>query len=186
MGTTMTSLWPDDIKIDVLRPATILKIQADGLARLTHDLVRAAVTTTTGYEDFVVHRLELIAPRLDDRRYGVLNATHRADFYPVLLEADCYRRIRRPRQPRPNSSAAQAAVLAHALGELAGAVADAANGPPPWPPDDWRPVAANQDEFVKLVGEVLRSREVRAVIESMIALSNEQSRDPDDAETPAA
>ena len=67
------------------------RYQAAKIRELTNGIIRAEVTTTTGHEDFVVHRLELVAPQLDNRRYGVLSATHRTDIYPVVLEADCFR-----------------------------------------------------------------------------------------------
>jgi hypothetical protein len=159
MAATIPSLWPEDIKVDVLPPVVILKYQAAKLRELTKGILQAEVTTTTGWDDFVVHRLELLAPQLENRRYGVLTVTHRSDFYPVVLEADCYR-------PRHQFAA----------GPLVGAAGSAVTTTAPWPPkNDWRPVAANQDEFLKRVGEVLRSMEVRSVIDSLIALSNQKS-----------
>lgn len=173
MPATVTSLWPDDIKVDVVPPLVILNIQAESLTRLTRGIVRGEVATTTGPDDFVSYRLELVAPSLGGRRHGVLNVTHRANFYPLVLEADCLRPQKRP-VPR-----------------------HAGSGPPPsevaegwvWPkPDDWRPVAANQNEFLKLLGEVLKSREVRAAIDTMIATYNERVPRPDSdvAAEPAA
>ena len=136
-----------------------------------------AVTTVTGDTSFVVHRLDLIAPSLDDRRVRILSATHREDYYPVVLEAECYR----PRQGVPTGLRAAIEVVASSLTAI-GTAHDKVFGDiiPPWPPkNDWRPVAANQDEFIKRVGEVLKSREVRSAIDSMIALSNQKSEAPE-------
>ena len=177
MIAAATSLWPDDIKVDVLSPLTILRYQAAELRKLTKGRLEADVVTTTGQEDFVVHRLEIVARQLGDRRYGVLTVTHRAAFYPVVLEADCFR----PKETR---------TLAHVLGEHVAAVtamSSALNAEinPPWPPkDDWRPAANDQDEFLKRVAEVLRSPAVRATIDSLLALSNEKNQ-PADTETAA-
>lgn len=171
MPATIPSLWPEDIKVDVLQPLYILKSQASKIGELTKGILEAEVTSVTGSDDFVVHRLDLIAPNLDGRRYRVLAATHRADLYPVVLEAECFR-------PKRTYVAANA-MARMASGEL----------PLPsqaWPPaDDWRPVANDQDEFIKRVREVLRSGEVRAAINSMIALSNEKSNSSGGSESAA-
>lgn len=39
---------------------------------------------------------------------------------------------------------------------------------------DWRPSAATEQEFIDVIGRVLRSSEVRAVIHSLIARSNDK------------
>lgn len=169
MTATIPSLWPDDIKVDVLPPLTILRFQASKLRELTKGILHADVVTTTGQDDFVVHRLELVAPQLGNRRYGILTATHRSDFYPVVLEADCFR----PKEPL---------VAGRSLASIGEHLAALDTS---WPRrNDWRPAAGDQDEFVKRVGEILRSREVRSIIDSMIALSNEKNQ-PADAETAA-
>lgn len=192
MPATIPSLWPDDIKVDLLPPLAILRTQADALARLTDGIVRADVYTTSGHEDFVVHRLELYAPLYAIRRYGILNVTHRTDYYPAVLEADCFQ----PKRTRDGGGKGHSLVDAVVAAQLAQAgITEAvtqalgAPEPPPWPhPDDWRPVAANQDEFLDLLAKVLKSREVRAAIDSMIALHNELYRkpNPDEAAEPAA
>ena len=91
MSAAVTSLWPDDIKVDVLPPLAILRYQAAKLSKLTEGILEADVVTTTGHEDFAVHRLDLVAAKLDGRAYRILTATHRAAFYPVVMEADCFR-----------------------------------------------------------------------------------------------
>src|SRR5436190_24344142 len=96
MPATIPSLWPNDIVVDVLPPLEILQAQATKIGEITKGILTAEVTTVTGHEDFVVHRLDLIAPKLDDRRYRILTATHRTDFYPVVLEAECFR----PKDPQ--------------------------------------------------------------------------------------
>lgn len=164
MVATIPSLWPEDIKVDLLPPGTILKVQANTLGKLTQGILDAEVTTVTGEKDYVVHRLDLIAPALDGRRKRVLTATHRADYYPLVLEADCFQ----PRTPQG----------LHAIGSIISEMAtnlDALKYE--WPQNHgWRPIVSNQEELYKRLAEVFRSWEVRSVIESMIALSNERSQ----------
>lgn len=192
MAANIPSLWPNDIKVNLLPPLTILRTQADALARLTDGIVQADVITTSGHEDFVVHRLELYAPLAALRRYGILNVTHRTEYYPAVLEADCFR-PKSIRDGRGRGHDVFGAALAASIAQtgLTEAVTRALGtpDPPPWPhPDDWRPVAADQDEFVERLGEVLKSREVRSAIDSMIARNNElhPRPDPDGPEVPAA
>jgi hypothetical protein len=178
MTATIPNLWPEDIKVDVLPPFTILKYQAAKLRELTKGILEAEVTAVSGPEDFVTHRLDLIAPALEGRRSRVLSVTHRVDFYPVVLEAECFR-------PKPSPTT---------LGELIGASrmaatvasALASKVPPTWPnPDDWKPVANDQAELLKRIGEVLKSPQVRATIDSLIALSNEKNQSGEES-APAA
>ena len=169
MSAAVTSLWPDDIKVDVLPPLAILRYQAAKLSKLTEGILEADVVTTTGHEDFAVHRLDLVAAKLDGRAYRILTATHRAAFYPVVMEADCFR----PKDSYPvgRSAAALREVVAGMSAE--------------WPrSNDWRPAANDQDEFLKRVAEVLRSPAVRATIDSLLALSNEKNQ-PADTESAA-
>src|SRR5690606_17707243 len=114
--------------VDLVPPVTILRAQANKLGQLTKGILEAEVTTVTGDEDFAVHRLDLLAPALDDRRVRVLTATHRADYYPLQLEAECFR----PKRP---PLAAPAPVPPP----------DLLPEPREWPrKNDWRPVVANQ------------------------------------------
>lgn len=180
MAAAFPTLWPDDIRVDAVPPLTILQYQADRIGPLTKGILEGHVTTTTGPDDYATHRLELVAPRLG-RRYGVLNAIHRGDYYPVVLEADCYRPKRiNPQELRQKATQALAT-------KIAGPWAATDLPLPVWPhPDDWRPAAANQEDFVKRVGEVLRSMQVRAAIDTLIALSNEKAAERGKPADPAA
>jgi hypothetical protein len=168
MTATIPNLWPDDIKVDVLPPLVILRAQASKIHQLTKGVLLGEVTSTEDSDGFVTHRLDLIAPALDNRRARILSVTHREGFYPVVIEAECFR----PKAPpRPRS-------------RPAGEVTSRFFGSSEWPdPKDWRPIGGGQDEFIRRVGEVLKSKEVRAVIDSLLALSNEKNQP---AEEPAA
>ncbi|MFO0799570.1 MAG: hypothetical protein U0804_19035 [Gemmataceae bacterium] len=166
MPDAFASDWPDDIKVDVLPPVAILRARASEIGRITKGILKGEVSTTTGAGDMVSHRLDLVAPALNGRRYGVLNAIHRADLYPVLVEAECFK-------PPVSRSRVGAAVGGSFPMFVAGGTDPE---PPPWPdPTDWRPVANNEDEFVARVREVLRSGKVRAAIDTLLALSNEKA-----------
>lgn len=169
MSATIPSLWPDDIRVDILPPLVLLKVQAAKIGELTRGVLDAEVTTVTGQSDFVVHRLDLIAPELDDSRYRILSATHRSEFYPVVIEAEVFR-------PRPKKIPLTAAFAAQVVGPLALGVPEVSTDPDRWPhPDDWRPVASSQEEFVDRLREVLRSPPVRATIDSLLARSYEKT-----------
>lgn len=173
MPTTIPSLWPSDIMVDVRPPLEILRGQAEKIAEITQGILTAEVTTVTGHEDFAVHRLDLVAAKLDGRAYRILTGTHRAAFYPVVIEADLYRLSYKEAIARTIAGNSLAAALTSVTGGSS------------WPPtDDWRPVANDQDEFLKRIAEVLRSPTVRSIIDSLLALCNEKNQ-PADTESAA-
>jgi len=171
MVATIPDLWPG-LKLDTLSPATILRQQVAYIRVKGNGILDAELSTVTGHGDFIIHRLDLIAPVMDRQKYRVLTATHRADYYPVQIEADCYR------TPVKNLSHAG---VSGGMGMTISTLDD-----PVWPTGgDWRPVASDQESFLSRIREVLASKEVRAAIESFIARSNEQNAVSNDVESPA-
>lgn len=162
MTATIPDLWPG-LKLDILAPATILKQQVEYIRAKGQGVLDAELTTVTGKDDFVIYRLDLIAPLVQGQRYRVLIATHRNEYYPIQIEADCYRPKTRTVTLPPLSAIIsgmnQSTTTTEAL---------------TWPPEnDWRKIARNQAELITIVGEVLKSAEVRSAIESFVARSNE-------------
>lgn len=161
LPATVPDLWPA-LNYEILAPKTILDRQAEFLRMRGKGMLEAEVSTVTGTKDFVIHRLDLIAVQLGEMRTRVLTATHQAEYYPVQIEAACFK-------PKQRTLPIGATGLMEKLQAL----------PQPeeraWPPEgDWRPVAWDQVEFIAKVGEVLKSAEVRSLLESIIARSNEK------------
>lgn len=89
MTAEIPDLWDADIRVDVLSPLAILKIQAERLTQRTKGLLRARVYTTaegSGDEPDDVHHLELFAPAINytEQILTVENRSGRA--YPAMLE----------------------------------------------------------------------------------------------------
>jgi hypothetical protein len=106
-----------------------------------------AKLTTTETEKLVQHQLDLIAPSLNFYRQRLLSATHdRVMLYPVTVTAKAFA----PAIPGPK--------VAAALRELN--------------PSLTQRQAATDEEFIRLIGEVLQSVEVRGLIFSLIARIN--------------
>jgi hypothetical protein len=148
MATTIPDLWPEDIKVEVLPPIAILKVQEELLARKTKGLLQAKVSTVET-DKLVQHQLDLIAPNLHFYRERILSAMHEREMlYPVSVTADVL--ARRPAEPLAELGTA----LARAIAPLA--------------PQR----AATDDEFIRLVREILRSENVRALIASLLARIN--------------
>lgn len=155
MQTTIPDLWSDDIRVDVLRPLVILRSQESLLARKTQGILEAKVSTVTN-DVWELHQLDLIAPALNHYRTTLLTAKHARDMvYPVTVRANCF-------LPKTKSAAE---ALVPGLGETVRVLRGE-------PPGDQRE-AATQEEFIDLVRQVLRSGEVRALIQSLVARSNE-------------
>lgn len=175
MVATVPDLWPQ-IKLDILSPATILRRQAGLLRKKYPGFFDAELTTVTGKDDFAIHRLDLIAIKPTEQRYRILTATHRIEFYPVQIEADCY---------RPKTRTVTRGGNPFALSELYPKVQ--VEESLTWPPEaDWRKIARSQADFITEISVVLSSREVRSAMESFIARSNEaDSQDEENVEQEA-
>jgi len=82
MAGTIPSLWPDDIKTDVLTPLAILRTQANALRQATRGLLEARVNSLTE-DDREVHQLDIVAPALD-YEHRILTVSHNKDLvYPA-------------------------------------------------------------------------------------------------------
>jgi hypothetical protein len=151
MTIAIPDLWSDDIKVDVVTPLAILRAQTGPISRKTKGILEAEVTTISSEAGRVRHQLDLIASVLDGYRHRLLAATHERDLvYPVTVEAECFK-------PAPTS------------GDI-GEALESVTVPEP----DWRPRAYTEQEFIDLVSKALRSGEVRSIIQSLIARSNER------------
>ena len=53
------------------------------------------MTTVTVEPDFQIHSLDIIAVQLNGMRVRILTATHRMEYYPVQVEAECFKPKRR-------------------------------------------------------------------------------------------
>ena len=168
MATTIPILWSDDIKVDIVSPAAILRAQTGPISQRTKGLLEAEVTTVTSDSGRIVLELDLIAPVLNGYRHRLLAAYHEKDLvYPVKVDAECF-------QPQTSED----------HGAFRAAAAEAKT--------DSRPIANTEQEFINLVSRVLHSGEVRSIIQSLIARSNERrdspqvppESDPDEGESP--
>jgi hypothetical protein len=151
MSIAIPDLWSDDIKVDVVTPLAILRAQTGPIRRKTKGILEAEVSTITSEAGRVRHQLDLIAPVLDGYRHRLLAATHEKDLvYPVTVEAECFK-------PAPTFGGS---------GEVLSSIT--------LPKPDWRPRAYTEQEFIDLVSKVLHSGEVRSLLQSLIARSNER------------
>ena len=163
MPALIPDLWPD-VKLDTLAPKVILDQQVEYIRTKYQGYLDAEMTTVTGAEDFVIHRLDLVAVQLDGMRIRIFTATHRKEYYPMQIEADCYQ-PKVDRKVRSTTDRLMGSTTTEVISEKSLS----------WPPiTDWRPIAWDQTTFIAKVGEVLKSGEVRSVMESIIARSNEK------------
>jgi hypothetical protein len=156
MATAIPDLWSDDIKVNVLPPVAVLKAQESLLARKTQGMLQAKLTTTET-DKLVQHSLDLIAPGLNFYRERLLSATHDRDMlYPVTVTAEAF-------APKPRNTIEAVGMSIH--GSLVRAL----------DPSVIQRRAATDEEFIRLVREVLHSDLVRALIHSLIARINGQN-----------
>jgi hypothetical protein len=166
MSATIPVLWSDDISVDVLSPLAILRAQIGPLSQKTKGILEAEIDTISSESGKVQHQFDLVAPILNNFRRRILIATHQKDLvYPVVVEAECF-------VPSDNSifkafARSQPPILQNPNQLLEG-----------------QRRAATDEEFIKLVGEVLHSSQVRSLIQSLIARSNDQ-KNPSESPSPA-
>lgn len=90
-------MWPAEIEVPPLTPLEILSRQAVRLGERTKGMLRGEVVSTEGvtYDDdgetpvgkLAVHRLEIVAPALNNYRYQLFRCRHDTEFvYPVYVD----------------------------------------------------------------------------------------------------
>ena len=154
MSAIIDDLWAEDIEVNVLTPLAILRAQEGPLERKTRGILKATVLTVSGEGSRIQHQSDLIAPVLG---YGetLLTAEHSENVYPVEVTAKCF----------TDTPKALRSFEAPAPGEREDTL-----------------VASTDTEFTGLVREVLRSRYVRSLMQSLIARSNEIQRSTEPSE----
>lgn len=157
---TVASLWSSDIKPNVLSPFAILDPQAQALTEQTKGLLVGELKVAHDNEKKTTSlTLDLIAPVLNNYRRRILTATYRTDMlYPVMVDADSFRRTAR-RIPEP------------------------AGFNPFASPKKAANEASSDEEFQRLVEQVLQSPEVTAVAVSLIAQINDVQQKKQDLAT---
>jgi hypothetical protein len=147
MADVVGSLWPSDIRPNVLSPFAILEPQAKALAAITRGILVGEIKVEygEGRKKTLLH-FDILVPALDGYRRRILTASHQTDMiYPVRVDADCFRPI--------------------TLHELETAVAPRRR--------QRENEAATDEEFRELVEKVLQSAEVKAIAVSLIARAND-------------
>jgi hypothetical protein len=157
---TIPILWSDDIRVDVLTPLAILRTQTEPLRRMTEGRLEAHVTTTT-IETRVVHNLDMIAAALEQTREKILSISHnRTQVYPADVESAVPSKPRGPAPPiRFDRSAASSGATASTFEP----------SHPDVKSDEWELSAATHEELIRVVGSILRSPEVRSLVQSPLS-----------------
>ena len=86
MATEVPNLWPvQAIKVDVLTPLNILRVQAGHFQQASKGLLEAEVSTTTS-EGVISHQMDIVAPALGNYRHTILTVRHSEDMpYPATI-----------------------------------------------------------------------------------------------------
>ncbi len=94
MASTIPSVWPDDISVDVVSPMAILNAQKSALAEKTKNLVVADIVTSEK-DGMVWHRFDLVAPSLSGYRREIFSVGHTKDeVWPATLDAEHFSEFR--------------------------------------------------------------------------------------------
>src|SRR5260221_6227988 len=155
MVDAIPDLWPTAaLKTDVLTPIAILRTQATRLSQKTQGLVVSEVTVTTGENDQVILGLEVIAPALNNYRYRLLSVQYgTGEIYPVRVSARVLRITETVRSLLPYQADQKIEKPVE------------------------QKMAHSDNEFIRIVTEVLQAPETVALLQSLIVRSNEATSD---------
>lgn len=164
MATTATSLWPRVIQLDARSPLSILEEQAELLAIQTGGAFIGRVSTVPS-DELTAHRLDIFAPELDESR-RIFTVIQRTDLYPVVLEWEGLRVTKEVISTKVHLSPFQhqtEIVSEKVIGEIGTS----------WPKsNEWRPIAANQTEFLEQLSKRMQSPAVKGLLDSLSAAIN--------------
>lgn len=165
MASTARSLWPSDIQLDARSPLSILEEQAELLAVQTGGAIIGRVTSVVG-DGLISHRLDVFAPELDESR-RIFTVIQRSDLYPVVLEWEGLRvtkEVTTVKHTSINLFLQQSETVSDVvLGEIGTT----------WPKStEWRPIAANQTEFLEQLSKRMRSPAVKGLFDSLSVAIN--------------
>lgn len=141
-------LWSDDIQVDVLPPAVILRRQGEALSSKTQGILTARVLSgrPIDHTDTRIHSLELVAPALG--------------YSEVILKVE-----HDESRPYPVSLTLPDAIVWPSVQPTA---------EQPFGPLERETVTANTvKQFLEFLRAALRSEQTRSTIDTLLARSNE-------------
>lgn len=150
MLEAIPTLWSaKELKPKVLTPVAILRAQASQLSPMTQGILRAEVTALHGEEQDILG-LDIIAPALDNYRYRMLSVEYTKNmYYPATVSANGLTVTETTKYP-------------YILGGDRTTVIEVEEK-----------VAYSDEELITILGEALQAPENVAMLQSLIARSNE-------------
>lgn len=148
--STIPVLWPE-LRVDVVTPVAVLRVQAASLERLTQGILLGRVVGGEADDQAYFH-LDVVAPGLNTT-LRIVTITHRKGFpYPASLQW-----LGQP-QPTPLERTIRALTVEAQQNQQA--------------------VVSSDDELEELLEKVLRSPSIKSAIYSLLARSNDDEPSP--------
>jgi hypothetical protein len=152
MTETVKSLWPPQIRPNILSPMTILQAQAVALLQQTGGVLSADIKRREEGDKLIL-TFDIVVPALDGYRHRVLVLAHGRDMaYPAVVDAEVF---------RPTGLASVREFIEAQQAPLLGVTKKPVNR------------ADSDQELVDLVGKVLQSPHVLSAAQSLIARASE-------------
>ena len=162
MPDTITNLWSPQLKSKVLSPFAILRTQASQVSPMTQGMLRAEVTPISSEKQMTIN-LEVVAPALNNYRHRLLSVKHDINvYYPSIVSS--------------NGLTTRETVKTGLLMNQEKLVVESVA----------TKTAYSEDQFVAILKEALQAPENVALLQSLIARSNEEAipvEIPDDTHT---
>lgn len=158
MPDTITNLWSPQLKSKVLSPFAILRIQASQVSPMTQGILRAEVAPISSEKQMTIN-LEIVAPALNNYRYLLLSVKHDINIYYPSIVSSKGLTIRETVKTGAFRSEEKINIESVAT-----------------------KVAYSEDQFIAILKEALQAPENIALLQSLIARSNEEANPVEVAE----
>lgn len=156
----MINLWPDNVsKEKWASPVSLLREQARFLGDQTKNLVTAEVGTASIEDEVFLYNFYIVAPTLNNYHYRLFSIEHNIEMYPVTFYMDeqLGNELNAMKKKPSNLVDIAAAASRRQLTEMGFKTNH----------NEYTKRADNEDEFIKIVGEILKSVRARQVISSL-------------------
>jgi hypothetical protein len=183
MLETIPNLWSAaELKPKVVTPAAILRAQASQLSRMTQGVLEAEVTVLHSNDNQVVLGLEIIAKSLHGYRHRLLSVRHdQEEVYPATVFSGVFQETKTVKEPNP--------LIQQFGGTLRDTVGSRGTNNPLFDPIERevttkleKKIAYSEEKFVAILKEVLQAPATIAMLQSLIARSNEVTNPTDSVE----
>ena len=158
----MINLWPDSVsKEKWASPVSLLREQARFLGERTRNLVTAEVGTASVEDETFLYHFYIVAPTLNNYHYRLFSIEHSIEMYPLMFYMD--EQLGKELNAENKKPSTVAGYIAAASSRQLADMGFRTNR------KEYTQHADNEDEFVRIVGKILKSDRASQIIGSLLS-----------------